>query len=292
MEDKNEPYQYQWIINEGLLRDEGVLFGIAGAAIDDKLAAIGDFYRIRKAPGQTKREQLEKEIKGFDKELSETEKMAGMESNGNNPINFVPMMLQLAIYAGICYFNFYLERYWLSPILLAMPICVGLYLFGLFPVFLGRSVLYNSAGSLTDERLPVGQQRERWKNYFEEFGVPLVVSLFIVILPSSAHPIAFSIVAELVFFLLFLLGGKGLVNSLYRVRGELGRYWAAWSNGRERKGALGKLKILKDELTLTIATLEELDGEEEYKRNVLTSEYNLALESRKGTGPISVKKLA
>lgn len=292
MEDKNEPYQYQWIINEGLLRDEGVLFGIAGAAIDDKLAAIGDFYRIRKASSQTKREQLEKEIGEFNGELMKAEKEEGLAGNGHNPINFIPILLQLAIYAAICYFNFYLERYWMSPVLMAMPICVGLYLFGLFPVFLGRSVLYNSAGSLTDVGMADGQQRERWKIYFEEFGVPLVVSLFVVILPSGVHPILFSIIAGLVFFLLFLLGGKGLVNCLYRVRGELGRYWAAWRTRKEQKGFQAKLKALKDELALTLAALKELDGEEEYKQNILTSEYNLALASRKGDGPTPVKKLA
>jgi hypothetical protein len=292
MEDKIEPYQYQWIINEGLLRDEGVLFGIAGAAIDDKITAIRDYYRIRKASAQTKRERLEKEIAEIRMEQSKLVADADDRESGNTPINFIPMTLQLALYGGICYFNFYLERYWLSPVVLAMPICMGLYLFGLFPVFLGRSVLYNSAQSLSDKKLPGGQPREAWKIYFEEFGVPLVVSLFIVILPGNAHALSFSIIAAFVFYLLFLLGGKGLVNGLYRVRSEMGRYWEERRKRKKRQGAERKLDALKEELGLTLSTLEELDGEEQYKINILTSEFKLALESRQLASNGSLKKLA
>jgi len=62
MEEKIELHQYQWIINEGLLRDEGILYGIAGAGIQEKTEAIRDYYRVKKAASRTKQDHLDKKI--------------------------------------------------------------------------------------------------------------------------------------------------------------------------------------------------------------------------------------
>jgi hypothetical protein len=148
MEVTTEPHQYQWITNEGLLRDEGILFGLAGAAIQDKIEAIRDYYRIKKAAPQTQRERLEKEIEDLDADLQKTSPGAVAGENKDRRINLVPATLQLFLYAGICYFNFYLEIYWLSPVLHSTMIYVGLYLFGLFSVFMGRGIMYNSLRTL------------------------------------------------------------------------------------------------------------------------------------------------
>lgn len=291
MEVKNEAYQYQWIINEGLLRDEGTLYGIAGANTQEKVEAIRDYYRIKKAASQTKREQLEKEIDRLGTKLSTTLDGPRDVGNGPNESNLIPIFMQLLLYGGICYFNFFLETYWLSPAIHSIFICVGLYLFGLFSVFIGRSIMYNSALSLADEKMSSGQ-REKWKIYFEELGVPAVVSLFISILPAHAYPLHFSVIAALVFFLLFLLGGKGLVNTLFRARVESGRWFQAVRKKKEEKNRLAKLDALREQLILAIATLEELNGEEAYRINVFNSEYKLAFQGRQFDPTISVKKLA
>lgn len=279
MEIKNEPNQYQWIINEGLLRDEGTLFGIAGANIEDKITAIRDYYRIKKAATQTKREQLDKEMEELQSDLAKAlSKIPDLESNSKS-INLVPTFLQIFLYGGICYFNFYLESYWLSPVIHSTLICVGLYLFGLFSVFIGRSIMYNAAGALAEDKAGVGK-REAWKIYLEEFGVPLVVSLFISILPANAYPIHISVIATLFFFLLFLLGGKGLVNTFFRARAELGWLFQNARRKRDQKKKLKKRNILQEELGKALAILGELNGEEDYKIKILTSEYKLAFESR------------
>lgn len=278
MGEKIDQHQYQWIINEGLLRDEGVLFGLAGAAIEDKIGAIRDYYRVKKAPSEAKREQLGKEIR-----MVVDESLASWPGDGLGAtvgtsaarINLVPVILQLCLYSGICYFNFYFETYWLSPVIRSSAICMGLYLFGLFSVFLGRSILYNSIGSLVEGQNE-GERREKWKIYLEEWGVPVVVSLFIAVLPGQAYPLVYSVVAALFFFLLFLLGGKGLVNTFFRLRSEAGWYF------RRRRQTLqsAKLRLLQDELTGILSALAELTGEEEYKIHILTSEYRLAKENR------------
>lgn len=291
MEINNEPHQYQWIINEGLLRDEGTLYGIAGANTQEKVEAIRDFYRIRKAAAQTRREQLEKEIGELQSKSSAQGQEGGDAESRGDVINVVPMTMQLSLYIAICFFNFYLEVYWLSPAIHSFFICVGLYLFGLFSVFMGRSIMYNAAGSLVSENVD-GGRREAWKIYFEEFAIPVMVSLFIAILPAGAYPLSFSVIAGLVFFLLFLLGGKGLVNTMFRARVEWGRWMRVLRKRKEDKRRDTILTMLREQLSFSMASLEELNGEEDYRINVFNSEYKLAFQGRQLDPSISVKKLA
>jgi len=144
--------------------------------------------------------------------------------------------------------------------------------------------MYNATQSLADEKDQT-RQREKWKIYLEELGVPVTVSLFISILPARAYPIEYSVVAALFFFMLFLLGGKGLVNTLFRVRKELA---TGFQHLRQKKKS-NELTSLQGDLESTDAALEELDGEEEYKIKVFTSEYKLALESRQLANGVFVK---
>jgi hypothetical protein len=291
MEVKNESQSFQWIINEGLLRDEGTLFGIAGADIKEKITAIHDYYRIRKASAEARREQLEKEMNRVQSELAAVLAEMNDPDEKGKTANLVPVILQLFLYGGVCYFNFFLESYWLSPVIHSAFICAGLYLFGLFSVFLGRSIMYNAAGALTDGK-DAGEKRETWKIYLEELGVPLVVSSFICVLSANAHPAPISIIAALFFFILFLLGGKGLVNTFFRARAELGHIFKSIGRRKERKRKEEKLKAMQGEQVGVLATIGELDGEEEYKIHILTSEYRLAFESRQLAASVSVKKSA
>lgn len=272
MEEKIESHQYQWIVNEGLLRDEGTLYGIAGAGIQEKTEAIRDYYRIRKATVRSKQDHLERQIADIPPQPTS-------ESS-----NLLPVILQLLMYVGICYFNYWLATYWLSPVFHSTFICLGLYLFGLFSVFIGRSVMYNAAQSLTEEK-DQAVQREKWKIYLEELGVPLVVSLFVSILPARAYPIEYTIIAALFFFMLFLFGGKGLVNTLFRAKKELARGFHDLKQKKNRN----QLRSLQNNLESTAAALEELDGEEAYKIKVFTSEYALAFESRQLAGGVFMK---
>jgi hypothetical protein len=291
MEVNAELYQYQWIINEGLLRDEGTLFGIAGAGMEEKAEAIRDYYRIKKAVPESKRDRLNKKMEELRLELLEIRSDQESLYSTDDSTNVIPTLIQLLLYTGICYFNFWLERYWLSPIIGSTFICLGLYLFGLFSVFIGRSIMYNNAGLLTDTRRSA-DKREKWKIYLEELGVPLIVALFIAILPGKAYPLEFSIVAALLFFILFLFAGKGLVNTLIRVREELQVCFHYLRQRKEVKTKARELGGLQKELETTLAMLEELNGEEAYKIKTFASEYQLAFESRRLTDGMSFKKLA
>lgn len=286
METGNELHQYQWIVNDGLLRDEGTLYGIAGAGMEEKIEAIREYYRTKKAVSQAKQVILDKNIQDIKGHLSQH------STEGDNMFwNVNASMLQLLFYTSICFFNFWLESYWLSPVFHSTFICIGLYLFGLFSVFIGRSIMYNATRSIADEK-GSGDQREKWKIYFEEFGVPLIVSLFITILASGVYPIEKSIVGALFFFMLFLLGGKGLINTFFRARKELSLYFQYLRQKKDRRAKTRELRTLQGDLESAITTLEELNGEEEYKIKTFISEYKLAFESRQLTNGVSMTKLA
>jgi hypothetical protein len=291
METANELHQYQWIVNEGLLRDEGTLYGIAGAGLDEKVEAIREYYRIKKAASLTKQEQVVKKMTDLCKDPQDSLVSAGGSTTLEQPPNLIPVLLQFFIYIGICFFNYSLERYWLAPVFTSAFICLGLYAFGLFSVFIGRSVMYNTAESLALQK-GGGGQREQWKIYFEEFGVALVVALFITILPRKFYPLEYSIIAAVFFFMLFLFGGKGLVNTFFRARGEIGKHITHMRKSRKDKEKARGLDALQADLAVTTTTLEELAGEEQYRIKVFMSEYNLAFESRQLAAVKSIKKLA
>src|SRR6185437_13853798 len=183
----------------------------AGSPIKDKIESIRDYYQIKKTSSGTRRDLLAQKVEAVKTEVNKARVEKEDSSVMRAPVNLIPVTLQATLYAGICFFNFYLITYWLSPFIQSLFICLGLYTFGLFSVFVGRSILYNPAEAITNDT-PNSAPRERWKIYFEEFAVPLVVALFIAILPVNFHPINVTTIAAVLFFLLFLLSGKGLVN--------------------------------------------------------------------------------
>src|SRR6185437_16029324 len=114
--------------------------------------------------------------------------------------------------------------------------------------------------------------RERWKIYFEEFAVPLVVALFIAILPVNFHPINVTTIAAVLFFLLFLLSGKGLVNTFFRARAEIGRLAERHRRRRAYRNSVKEMNAAQEEWRVAAAEWGELDAEKAYKINVLNSE--------------------
>jgi hypothetical protein len=290
MELTKEMHQYQWIINEGLLRDEGTLYGIAGAGIEEKIEAIHDYYQIKMAPDHVKVEFLEKKISGIQEQAPLTTEALSIPKPSTS-INLLPIALQLIAYSGICYFNYWLLTYWLSPIIHSLFICIGLYLFGLFSVFIGKSILYNTETSLKEDT-ENKVNRENWKIYFEEVGVPLTVSMVIAILPARAYRIEFSIIMAIFFFMLFLLGGKGLINTLFRIGTQASDISQHIGQSRQKKRKKKELLDLRTELQSSTISLEELKGEENYRIKVFTSEYKLAFEGRQLANQAVVKKLA
>jgi hypothetical protein len=301
--------EYPWITNEGLLRDEGTLFGIAGAPIEDKLNAIRNFYYTRKAIPIQKKEGSDQQITTLNTSINsiniEVQKLQAENTTrlteDRKPFNLVPVAFQFLVYTCVCYFNYYLLKFWLSSAIVSESICIGLYLFGLSSVFLGRSIMYNSDQTISTEKDTIN--REQWKVYLEEFGVPAIVALFICTLTFRHYPVEYTIAAFIFFFFLFLFSGKGLINQQFRLRKELAS-WLNYTRGtlkfnKEKRQLLKKkteaensIMTLRKETQEPATILRELGAEEAYKIHVFLSEYNLASGSRQSLNKSQLKKLA
>jgi hypothetical protein len=298
------PY-YEWIDNDGLLRDEGVLFGIAEADMVEKVAAIENRFTQLSSPirnkinlidnGISKLNNSKEEIKQ-DISRVQVQKIQLETSKQKMHYHLFPMIIQLVAYASICYFNFYLVKYCLAPVFKNYFIPVGVYLFGLFSVFIGRTMFYNNEQSIQNSEAEQGT-REKWKVWLEELGIPLVVSFFIVVLSYKYFPVEQSVAVFLLFFFLFSFAGKGLINSFYRVRKEWGLNFVQIQERFAARTEIRKLnKLLKKWDTKLVELSEEINKKEAerlrsinqldavmsvliYKIKLFKSEYNLAKET-------------
>lgn len=310
-EEKNlvakQPEEYTWIINEGLLRDEGSLYGIAAADITDKLGSITSYYQTKTAFPLQKKQYLEEKIAALrstiESNLSALSRVKSEQATwlAGQKISYRlwPVAFQFLALLAVGSFNFFLVRYWLSPVIDSDIICMGIYLCGLFSVFIGRGII------LDPEEDEAPKQREETSNrraYIREFGVAAAVSFFICTITYSHYPVQNSVAAFLLLFLLFLCG-KVLVNTLFTLKKEIsGSYRlmrAGYRARKEERKLLRKneeaektLQTSLEELQEPQMTLNALEAEQQYKTHVFLSEYHLAMQSRQALNKPQLKQLA
>src|SRR5688500_10914590 len=211
---------FHWINNEGLLRDEGALFGIAGAEIDDKMNAIESFFKTRTAAALQKKEFLEQKIQEHDLVISVNRKqittIADQLEESRKKNYMLPSLVQFLAVLSVCIFNFFVVRWWLSPSIDSDLICAGIYLTGLFSFYISRAVniLKNKE---TDEAEKV------WKINLREFAVAAGVALFICILTFRSYPATHSVAAFLM-LCISVIAGKVLMNSVTQLKEEGGSW--------------------------------------------------------------------
>jgi len=298
--------EYAWIINEGVLRDEGSLYGIAAADIDDKLLSISAYYAFRSASHlqtktflQDKLESLGEVISKGSERLTQIRKFFE-EAEDDGKVNLLPLCFQFIAILAVCVFNFFLVRYWLTPVNISDIISVGIYLLGLFSVFIGRGIMdnfFSEAAADSDERGTSGG----WKIYLREFGVSAAIALFICTISWNSYPKQNSLVAFLLMFLLFLCG-KVLVNTMVMLRKQTAMFRQYRLRSRHRKEekkwqkkieeAESNYEIAKKELQDADMALKKLDAEHQYKKHVFLSEYKLAIESPHMMSKPPLKQLA
>ena len=291
----------EWVDNDGLLRDEGVLFGIADADYALKIESIKSAFDKVKASFLTTKYQLQETLKSIegeeDKSLdSITETKQALEAIRSNAVktthSSIPGLFQLLVYGSICYFNYFLLVYWLRPVFPDQPfIPLGLYLFGLLSVFMGKALVYNSNASTQATENHPEPKREKWKIILEEMGIPFIVSLFTCTLGFRSYPIEWSIAAFALFFFLFSFSGKGLINIIHinyrHLKLQLKHWKTSIGKRKEIKKQfrlLAQLEKKKEQLFADIKAPEtnilELDALFSYKVKVFESEYHLAREAR------------
>lgn len=217
---------YGWILDENLLRDEGVIYGLSDSSHVEKTETIRRFYqekisalRVEEGILQERREELLRKMEEVNACIAALhEAVRGLSTKTLHvPNAFYRYLALLMAYSAMVIFTFgaiyeWVGQSWRYPVLVSL----GVYIFGGFSLYYQTSVVYEPDGQVLAE-----SGREKWKTYLEEFAVPLVAALFIVLwgdpVPSLPKTISFG----LLIYFLFLFSGKGLLKSFYRLLQEV-----------------------------------------------------------------------
>jgi hypothetical protein len=294
-----------WITNEAILRDEGALYGIASADITDKLQAIASYFQTKLAAPLQKKEFIQQRIQELSLVTSvnnaEVERIEELlEGQKAAPNNMLPLFLQFVAVTAVCVFNFFLLQWWLNPVIKSDMICLGIYLAGLFSVYIGRGLTY----SLSETSEPANEETagKGRRTFLKEFAVAAAVAGFICTLTSDAYPLKNNIAAAVIFFLLFLVG-KVLLNTFSAFRQQAAIYFRFAANRyrhrreqrlliKKNESAEASLQTARTQLQEPETIIKKLEAEQEYKTRVFLSEYHLALESRQMATKLPGKQFA
>ena len=266
---RREAY-FAWIENDGLLRDEGVLFGLSGTKPDEKVATIRRYYDRDLARVRARRELFAEHLRQaheardtirtsvvtLREQLHDLTVELPLSSHG-----FHRTLTGLVSYGLVVIANFWLLYEWLRPEFEQPAIvALGVYAFGLLSLFRPRAYLYDDAPADG----PDTQRPLTWKVAVEEFGIPLVAALLPVAWSWGRHPIGQSVALFLFTLFVFLSAGKGLLSSVRRLSDDfpvLGR------NRRARRFARQRATEVRAELTRTEARGRRPRPRRRYRRS-------------------------
>lgn len=313
--DSGQEKRGAWIENEGFLRDEGTVLGLAGAedSLEHRTEAIRGYFEEKKEEAARRRRRAKKEVErarecrsAAEDKIRRLEKKTGApwrpepnqepqthgrrEWRGGRPGLF-RYGLGALFATGICGFNGVLllellRSHFERPSLVAVGICLT----GFFSLFQPTSIFVgepsdNKGSSREGDRAP-----SPWKRWLVEAGMPVAAALFVTSwVYAELGPLrAGSLFLYLV--MTFLLGGKLLLHAasrLARAASNLRRDLGAWLLRRKARKNLSRLReeVLpeqKDREMEAARRLEELRSQEEIesRRQAATqlfrSEYALA----------------
>lgn len=286
-----------WITNDGLLRDEGVLFGLTSAITTEKIHAIKNYFIERKAEIQARKEsisgninELINERKKLETELEQLKnpKLEGQQETQKKNTHFFRNLLGFVFITGAAFGNFFLIHYFVTPAF-GIAASIGIFLFGLFSLVAPLSTWLNPDDQ--SDKSILG----RVKIALLEVGSPLATTLFVsYIIYDRTQKIGFTIVIAVFLLFLFFFCGK-LLLGVYHHLVEDYKYLSTVRNDKklskqriaQDNNGIEKKTIILEEKTKTINTLQaealkleaeclSLDQQSELKVNLFMSEYNLA----------------
>lgn len=226
-----------WILDDNLLRDEGVLFGQTQSDKNQKVDAIRDWYLMRntvllKEIGFIDQKILE--YKAFEEDynhkLSElyAEQLELSKIAPDNFNSFVKKVLSTILFATILVAIFPSIYGWVSwRGDYAFFLALGVFLFGSISLFGNKSIVY-----FTNQDVTAENRREFYKILLEEFFVPFISSIFLIVYGFRSGDLLDAVLLWVLLFTVFLFAGKGLIVSIYSLRNE---FHAQKDNFRHRK---------------------------------------------------------
>jgi len=230
-----------WIDDDGLLRDEGVIVGRAlgtdvlpanADVVRWKLEAIRAYYDERRAPlrehlkaAQRQLQQLLERETALQEELASHERAlaALAEAEPRLPLTGRNLILALLM-ATLCALIPFVLAELLPSDRFEHPLIVAfaLGLLGLFTVFQGRSLLVAADARLTGSPT----RPEPWKLYTMEMLPPIAIALFVATFSYQPEIGLLAVLATaLTVWLLLLVPGRLLMSLLTRTLPELSSWW-------------------------------------------------------------------
>ena len=261
-----------WITNDGLLRDEGALFGMARASqdqVETKVQIIRDVYDGLIATAKHEEERLNERaahLKSKQNALDDREAALRARINApdvpavegaddHTPHTFVRHVAGFLATVLACVGTFFLiYEQFQTEFEHALWISMGVTLAGFFSVFSPVSLLFTSTASQTQR----SDAPERWKIYLVELAVPVTASTFVALWRVGAHPWPRLLGLWLMLTVAFLVLGRLLLSTvpqmalLFKVLKR--QVKVAWARRRHRK----ELQALRD--TERAALQEERDA--------------------------------
>lgn len=292
-----------WITNDGLLRDEGALFGMAQAAhdqVETKIGVIRDVYDglITKAKHQEERLN-ERGAHLKDKQTALARKEEAIQARidapdvpqvegaeDHTPHTFTRHVVGFLVAALACVGTFFLiYEQFQNEFDHALWISLGVTLAGLFSVFSPVSLLFTSTAAQTRP----SDAPEPWKIYLVEVAVPITVSTFVVLWRVEAHPWPRLVGLWLVLTVAFLVLGRLLLSTIPQVallfkvlKRQVKVAWRRHTHRKELEALRTEKKTLEDEEDHLQNEWEQLDSIRpleklrERKIRLFMSEYHLA----------------
>lgn len=289
-----------WLEDEGLLRDEAVLFGLSDARVDEKVALIRHYFAHRSADLERKVEQFNERIGELNLFIEQKENRMGelehkrseLDARRPDEHHLPRMLVGLGLSVLMCIGNYFLIAEAIRPSYPANAtfISIGVFLAGMFSLFSRTSLFHDSTTPITPRRL------------LEEVGLPLAASFFVLVQALQQQPILNAMALFMFVFFLFLLAGKLLLGILTMLHLNLRAYNANLQVKKDKQAKLpvweAEIERLKREiddiraqkwqimpdLNRAEASLDRLNARRDLLVNLFVSEFNLARqvkESRK-----------
>jgi len=281
-----------WLADEDVLRDEGVIFGLSDSRPEEKIGVIRTYFQRQTATLEREVEQHNEKIGELNLFIGEKEqritelrqKRAQLDAQRPEGEHQLPRtLIGLVLSIAMCVGNYYLIEETLRPVFQdSRLISVGVFLAGMFSLF-GRTSAFHDP----DARMSV-------RRALEEIGLPLAAALFVFVQALQTQSVPRAIALYVFVFFLFLYAGKLLLGTLTVLRNDL-RYWSASrrleaekrSKGEAWEAEIRQLEAEMDDLRVqkwqVIPVLNRADAERsrliaqrDMLINLFESEYALA----------------
>jgi hypothetical protein len=289
--------EFEWITNDALLRDEGIIFGLGNGDADQKVSTIQYYYEELTQSLKTRIQSLEESISGVNDQLTELTKKNQFDETEYRELlpkptttehSFWRIAFGFLAYSLVLVLSFSLIYFWFDGDWTYQTfISLGLYVFGTLLLFNEKSILFPGQEKDADTS-------QKWLRLLEELGVPLVVTTFIIIWGYDGEPFAQTASLAMLLFVLFLFGGKGFLSSFEKLRRQfqllmIEKNERRWKQKRlkQLQGSLEsysvqvdslqeKSKVLLDQLNHQKMELSGLSDKCKAKIALFLSEYELA----------------